>query len=413
MQRADCVKLKNCRLCNSSKLKKVLNLGSSQLANSYTKKYNKKLKKYPLELNLCKDCGHLQLGHLINPKLMFSNYLYQTNTSKTNYLHFKNYANEILKLKKGNFKILDIASNDGTFLSFFKNKLCLGIDPAKNLKKIANAKGINQISDFFTYKNSFKIKKKYKEFDFITANHVCAHVNDLKDFFLGVKNLLNSNGLFIFEISYRGSVLKKNTFDTIYHEHIDYHALKPLNKFAKRLGLYLYDYQLQKAQGGSLRVFLTKNKNIINLNRKIKINNFIKKETHKSKLFNEKTYLQFENKIHAAKKKLNKILIIAKRKGLNIAGYGAAAKTTTLLNYFNIKDNQINFIIDDNPLKQNHFMPGKNIKITSSKILLKKNINLLLIFAWNYSDYIIKKNYIFKRNGGKFIVPFPEPKLIN
>ena len=413
MQRADCVKLKNCRLCNSSKLKKVLNLGSSQLANSYTKKYNKKLKKYPLELNLCKNCGHLQLGHSINPKLMFSNYLYQTNTSKTNYLHFKNYANEILKLKKGNFKILDIASNDGTFLSFFKNKLCLGIDPAKNLKKIANAKGINQISDFFTYKNSFKIKKKYKEFDFITANHVCAHVNDLKDFFLGVKNLLNSNGLFIFEISYRGSVLKKNTFDTIYHEHIDYHALKPLKKFAKNLGLYLYDYQLQKAQGGSLRVFLTKNKNIINHNRKIKINNFIKKETHKSKLFNEKTYLQFKNKIHAAKKKLNKILIIAKRKGLNIAGYGAAAKTTTLLNYFNIKDNQINFIIDDNPLKQNLFMPGKNIKITSSKILLKKNINLLLIFAWNYSDYIIKKNYIFKRNGGKFIVPFPEPKLIN
>ena len=412
MQRTDCVKLIKCRLCSSYILKKILDLGYSQLANSYTKKYNKKLKAYPLILNLCKNCGHLQLGHSINPKLMFSNYLYQTNTSKTNYLHFKNYANQILKLKKGKFKILDIASNDGTFLSFFKKKFNLGIDPAKNLKKIAKSKGVNQISEFFTYRNSFKIKKKYQEFDIITANHVCAHVENLKDFFSGVKNLLNYNGLFIFEVSYRGSVLKKNTFDTIYHEHIDYHALKPLKQFAESLGLYVYDFKLQKAQGGSIRVFLTKNEKVINQHRKNKINNFIKKEIDSSKLFTEKTYFKFEQKIQFAKKKLTKLLMTAKKNNLIIAGYGAAAKTTTLLNYFKIKDEQIKFIVDDNPLKQNFYMPGKNIKIISSKEFLNKGINLLVIFAWNYSNHIIKKNYIFKREGGKFIIPFPIPKLI-
>ena len=155
MQHKDCVSVTKCRLCVSKKLKKVLNLGVSPLANSYSKNIQKKIKKYPLQRNLGMQCGHLQLGHSINPRLMFSNYLYQTNTSKKNYFHFKNYAQKIIKLKKKKFKILDIASNDGTFLSFFKKKnFCLGIDPAKNLKKIAEKNGITQIADFFTYKKS-------------------------------------------------------------------------------------------------------------------------------------------------------------------------------------------------------------------------------------------------------------------
>ena len=374
-----------------------------------------KLKKYPLGLNFCKKCGHLQLTHSIKPEKMFSNYLYKTNTSYKNYLHFKNYANEIIKFYKKKGKILDIASNDGTFLNFFdkKNFLRIGIDPAKNLKKISNDKGINQINTFFTKKNSLKIKKKYQHFDIITANHVCAHVENLDDFFQGVKNLLKSDGVFIFEISYRGSVLKKNTFDTIYHEHLDYHALFPLRKFLKKYNLKLFNFKITKAQGGSLRVYTSKNPEKIN---RKKIDEHINKEKKIYKLFDLSTYRKFEKKIINCKFNLQKILKSLEKKKLNVAGYGAAAKTTTLLYFFELsRNNQIKYIFDDNSLKQGLYLPGTTKKIINPKYLTTKKFDILIIFAWNYSDIIIKNirnNKLIKKQNIKFLIPFPKPQLI-
>lgn len=413
MQKKNCIAIKKCRLCLSKELKSVLKIGKTPLANSYSKNKNIKKTKYPLEINLCKTCGHLQLGHSIKPEKMFINYLYRTNTSQKNYLHFKDYAQKVEKLFKNKSKIniLDIASNDGTFLSFFNKKnLRLGIDPAKNLKRIAERKGIKQIDNFFTYKKSLEIKKKYGTFQIITANHVCAHVENLQDFFRGVKNLLHQDGYFIFEVSYRGEVLKKNTFDTIYHEHLDYHALKPIKLFAESFKLKIFDFEITKAQGGSLRVYLSSNK-IKNIS---KINKFIQKEKKNMKLYSLITFNKFKKKIINAKYKLNKLINDAKKNNFKIAGYGAAAKTTTLLEFFKIRDDAIEFIVDDNKLKQNLYMPGKKIKIVNLKILKKARIDILIIFAWNYSDYIIKKiknkNNNIKYNG-KFLVPFPNPKI--
>ena len=413
MQKKDCKIIRFCRLCGSNNLNEVFHLGQTPLANSYSKlKLSKKLKRYPLKLNLCKDCGHLQLTHSIKPSKMFKNYLYKTNTSKKNLLHFRNYANEIKKIsKKKNTKILDIASNDGTFLSFFDKKRFerLGIDPAKNLKKLSNRKGIKQIDDFFTKKNSEKIKKMYGKFDIITANHVCAHVENLKDFFAGVKNLLKDEGLFIFEVSYRGSVLKKNTFDTIYHEHLDYHALLPISKFINKFKMNLVNFKITEAQGGSLRVYVSKRKK---LQFKNKINNQIKKEKFQYNLFKKNTYKIFEKKIINCKEKLNFLLKNCINNKLNIAGYGAAAKTTTFLNYFEISEKIIKFIIDDNKLKQGLYIPGTEIKILGPNDHNMKKIHILIIFAWNYSDFIIKKNKNFKKKGGRFLIPFPNPKII-
>ncbi len=417
MQKKDSVLLKSCRLCSNKGIIKVFNLGSTPLANSYSNKnVSYKLKKYPLGLNLCNDCGHLQLSHSIKPEKMFSNYLYKTNTSYKNFLHFKNYANKIKKkFKRKGGKILDIASNDGTFLNFFDKKkfFRVGIDPAKNLKKLTTSKGIIQIDDFFTEKTSFKIKKKYQKFDIITANHVCAHVEDLNDFFRGVKNLLKDDGIFIFEVSYRGSVLKKNTFDTIYHEHLDYHALFPISKFIKKFNFKLFDFEINEAQGGSLRVYVSKNLRIRNQK---KINNQLIKEKKIYKLFNINTYKVFKEKINKCKVQLQKILKNFDEKKYNIAGYGAAAKTTTLLNYFNLNKNKtIKFIFDDNKLKQGLYLPGTQIKILDPKYLSRRNLDVLIIFAWNYSDIIIKnikKNKLKKRKSLKFLVPFPRPKIL-
>ena len=413
MQKKDCVSIKFCRLCNSKNLKKVFDLGRTPLANSYLKiEISKKLRKYPLKLNYCNNCGHLQLTHSIKPSKMFSNYLYKTNTSKKNFLHFKSYANEIKKMfKNRNTKILDIASNDGTFLNFFEKKkfFRLGIDPAKNLKKLSLKKGITQIDDFFTMKKSENIKKKYGKFDIITANHVCAHVEDLNDFFNGIQNLLKDEGLFVFEISYRASVLKKNTFDTIYHEHLDYHALYPISKFVKKFNLNVVNFKTPNAQGGSLRVYVSKNKNYKNQK---SIKKQILKEKKQLNLFNVSTYKKFEKKIINCKNKLNSLIQNCINNNMNIAGYGAAAKTTTFLNYFKISEKNIKFIFDDNKLKQGLCIPGTKIKILDPLNMNKKNIDVLIIFAWNYAELIIAKNKKFKKKGGKFLIPFPNPRLI-
>jgi 2-polyprenyl-3-methyl-5-hydroxy-6-metoxy-1,4-benzoquinol methylase len=413
VQKKDCVSIKFCRLCNSKNLKKVFDLGRTPLANSYLKiEISKKLRKYPLKLNYCNNCGHLQLTHSIKPSKMFSNYLYKTNTSKKNFLHFKSYANEIKKMfKNRNTKILDIASNDGTFLNFFEKKkfFRLGIDPAKNLKKLSLKKGITQIDDFFTMKKSENIKKKYGKFDIITANHVCAHVEDLNDFFNGVQNLLKDEGLFVFEISYRASVLKKNTFDTIYHEHLDYHALYPISKFVKKFNLNVVNFKTPDAQGGSLRVYVSKNKNSKNQK---SIKKQILKEKKQLNLFNVSTYKKFEKKIINCKNKLNSLIQNCINNNMSIAGYGAAAKTTTFLNYFKISEKNIKFIFDDNKLKQGLCIPGTKIKILDPLNMNEKNIDVLIIFAWNYAELIIAKNKKFKKKGGKFLIPFPNPRLI-
>lgn len=417
MQTKDCIIISVCRLCDSKNISNVINIGLTPLANSYSKKESsEKLKKYPLGLNLCASCGHLQLTHSIKPTKMFSNYLYKTNTSNKNYLHFKKYADELNKIfKKKNGKILDIASNDGTFLSLFNKKkyFRLGIDPAKNLKKIAKKKGIIQIDDFFTEKKSNILKTKYQQFDIITANHVCAHVESLNDFFKGVKNLLKTDGIFVFEVSYRGSVLKNNTFDTIYHEHLDYHALFPLHRFLKKFGLKIFNFKITEAQGGSLRVYVSKNPKWIN---KKKISNQIIKEKKHYELFKYNTYQVFEKKINKCKIKLLKIFSLFEKKKLNMVGYGAAAKTTTFLSYFDLsKYKKIKYVFDDNNLKQGLYLPGTKIKILNPKLMGLKKIDIIVIFAWNYSDIIIKKlrrNIKTNNKNIKFLIPFPNPKII-
>ena len=416
MSKSNSKERKSCRLCESKNLKIVINLKKTPLANSFLNKSQLKKKEnyYPLKVNFCLNCNHLQLSHSVSAKSMFDKYLYLSNTSKQNRDHFKNYSLDIeerVKEKK-RIKILDIASNDGTFLKFFNKRKFnkLGVDPAKNLRVYARKNGINQLSQYFNYNNSKSIKSKYGTFDVITANHVCAHVDDLYNLIRGVKNLLKHDGIFSFEVSYLAEVIKKKTFDTIYHEHVDYHALKPLVKFFKRLNLEIFDFKIVEAQGGSIRIYVAhkSHKKVINK----KINKQIVKETKKFKLFKAATYTNFQNEINKTKSRLKKLLVKIKKQNKKIAGYGAAAKTTTLLNYFNIVNKIIDFIIDDNKLKQNRFTPGTHIPIFNNKILYKKKPDYVIILAWNYSNSIIKIHNKFLKIGGVFIIPFPTIKLI-
>ena len=413
----ECKEKKFCRLCENNKLKKAIDLKKTPLANSFfkKKKYFKKEKLYPLKVNFCENCNHVQLSHSVRANSMFDKYLYLTNTSKQNRDHFKNYAKNISNRvkKKKNIKILDVASNDGTFLNFFKSKKYykLGVDPARNVKKYAKEKGINQLILYFNEETSRSIKSKYGLFDVITANHVCAHVDDLKNFVKGVKNLLKSDGFFSFEVSYLGDVIRKKTFDTIYHEHLDYHSLRPLISFFKKFKLEIFDFELVEAQGGSIRIYVSHqgSKKI----KKNKIDRQVFLEKKKYKLFEFKSYQNFEKEINKTKNELFKFIKTIKKRNKLIAGYGAAAKTTTLLNYFGITNKLLSFVVDDNKLKQGRFTPGTHIPIFHSEQIYKMKPDYIILLAWNYSNFIIKKHKRFLRIGGKFIIPFPKIKTIS
>ena len=214
------IKKKNCVLCFSNKLEKTLDFKKTPLANSYKVKLKSKENYFPLSCYLCRSCGHLQLSHLVNPKVMFENYLYVSGTSKVLKKHFINYAKKMISTFKLNkkSKILDIACNDGTFLEYFKRKKydhVVGVEPAKNLRKLNINKKIDINTSFFSENYSKFMKKKYGLFDLVTANNVFAHSPHLYDFSQGVKNLLSNKGVFVFEVSYLPTVLKKKTFDTI------------------------------------------------------------------------------------------------------------------------------------------------------------------------------------------------------
>ncbi len=408
------IKKKNCVLCFSKNLQKVLDFKKTPLANSYKKKKNIKEQHFPLSCILCKKCGHLQLEYLINPKIIFEDYLYVSGTSKVLKKHFVDYAKKIISMFNltNKSKILDIACNDGTFLEYFKNKKfenVVGVEPAQNLRILNLKKKIDINTNFFNKKFSHVMKKKYKSFDLITANNVFAHSPHLYDFSQGVKNLLSAKGVFVLEVSYLPTVLRKKTFDTIYHEHMSYHALKPLVSFFKTQNLEVFDFQLIEAQGGSIRVFVShKNSYKVKMN---KIKNQIKKEVLQG-LFLTTRYKRFYKEINKTKIKLKKIIKDLKRKNMNIIGYGAPAKLTTLTHVFDLSRNDFKIVIDDNDLKVNKFTPGKNFIIKNFNYL-KKNKNkryVIIVLAWNFYESIKKK---CKRINKKlfFISPFPNPKL--
>lgn len=403
-----------CVLCASKNIKDVLNLNKTPLANSYPANQKIKEEYFQLTTVLCKSCGHLQLKEIVEPEKMFSNYLYVSGTSKVLVKHFKNYCNKMIskfKLKKNDF-ILDIACNDGTFLECFVNKKftnVVGVEPAKNLRKINQKKNIKINTIFFDEKNSKILDKKFKKFKLITANNVFAHVPDLKSFTLGVKNILDKKGVFVFEVSYLLDVINKLSFDTIYHEHMSYHALKPLINFFNKLNMSVFDLDLIEAQGGSMRVYVC-HKGSRKINKK-KINHQIIKEVNRG-LFTVKLYKNYLQRIQKEMKKFQNF--IRKYNSKYIFGFGAPAKLTTFSHFFRIKRNQINSIVDDNKLKQKRFSPGQKFPIISFDKLQKLKCEIIIIFAWNFSESIIVKlKKIYKGKNIKVVVPFPKLKVIN
>ncbi len=380
----------DCRSCGNTNLKRVVSLGYQPLANNLIKTKNEKCDLYPLEVNYCEKCHNCQLSVAVDPKKMFSNYLYTSSTSKVFRSHFieaaKKYSKE-LKLNKKKSYIIDVGSNDGVALRPFLDlgfKKVLGIEPAKNLAKLANKNKIKTFNGFLEKKNLNKIKKNA---DLILASNVFAHSDKLKEMAKCMFSLLSKKGTIIIEVQYLMNTLKDLTFDNIYHEHYNYWSLTSLVYFFNQFEAKVFKAEKVDTHGGSIRVYVKKDK-------KVKIEQSVKKLLKEEEIFGIKrfkTYQKFGENVYKIRENVLKNIKKLKDKNKTIIGYGAPAKATTALNFFGISK-EIDFIVEDNKLKHNKFIPGVKIPI-KNKSQIKDKKNILLVLAWNfYKD--IKKNNI-------------------
>ncbi|MFC1625814.1 methyltransferase domain-containing protein [Patescibacteria group bacterium] len=409
------IKISHCRLCDSKRLKTVIDLGNSPPPNTLLTK--RQLTKYepsfPLKVNYCLSCGQVQLSHVVSPELMFQNYPYVSSTSSVMVNHFKNYAKSTfdkLKLNKNDF-VVEIGSNDGILLKFYKNlgAKILGIDPAKNIAAQANKAGIKTLPLFFNSRLAKKIVKKYEPAKLILANNVFAHINDLNDVVKGIKMLLDKDGVFIIEFPYLVDVVDNNVFDSIYHEHLSYLAVGPLKKFFEKNGMEIFNCLKTPVQGGSIRIFVKKRHGKYPISKSV--TKFLDLEK-KKKINLLGTYTKFFKRIKETKKDLNYILEKLRKENKRIAGYGAPGRSTTLLNYFDINPSTIEYIVDDNPNKQGLFTPGTHIPIYNPAKIKKLKPDYIVILSWNFAEPIITKLSDFKKRGGRFVIPIPKPRLI-
>ena len=379
----NCIKNNHCFACGENNLKTILDLGNQPLANNYHT--GEKQENFPLKLNVCNNCFHLQLSHTINPDLMFKNYLYVSGTSQTLKEYFDFFAKKTLDFFPEAQNVLDIACNDGTQLNSYK-KLGLktyGIDPAKNLFEEASLKGHKIICDYFNTKTIHNFKEN--KFDIIVAQNVFAHNKYTNDFLHSCKQLMHDESVLFIQTSQANMVIN-NEFDTIYHEHLSFFNTNSMKVLVEKCGLFLSNVFKTDIHGTSYVFVITKN-SLSSCPEVEKMLNFEKENG----LFNILTYPQYALKCYTSTFELKNKLEELKKEDYLIIGYGAAAKGNTLLNFGKI---DLEFIIDDNPLKQNLYTPGRNIKIVSSDFLLTIDKNKKVAFiplAWNFYDEIKKR----------------------
>ncbi len=406
-------KINKCRFCKSKDLKDVLNLGKQSLTGVFPKNKNNKITKGPLVLVLCKKCGLLQLRHSYNVNELYGeNYGYRSSLNSSMVYHLQNKAYNLIrkyKIKKNDF-IIDIGSNDGTFLNTFsENKNLIGVDPTiSKFKKFYN-KNILKISDFFPSKliTSALNNRKAK---LITCISMFYDLEDPLEFVKNIKKILDINGIWHFEQSYMPFMLKQNSYDTICHEHLEYYSLSVVKKILNKAGLRILDVEFNNINGGSFSVSASHKKSKIKSNNKVI--NWLLKQEKEMKLNNVKIYQIFNKKIKYHKKSLNNLLVKLKKNKKSVSGLGASTKGNVILQYCNINKNLVKNIYEINKDKFGKYTPGSKIKILSDKKITYKNSNYLLVLPWHFKDHIIKREKKLLRKGIKLIFPLPEIEII-
>lgn len=388
---------------SGSKIKPFMTFGKMPMANGFLSKRQFKSEYfYNLEVGFNKKNFLLQINNHPKSNKIFNNkYPFYTNKSEFMKKHFRKFFLWLeRKYLNKDSKILEIGSNDGTFLSNFKKKYyCVGVEPSKNVAKIAKKKGLKIISKFFNYKLAKNLKKYKNKIDIICAANVICHIPDLNDLIKAVKYLLNEKGLMVFEEPYLGSMFKKNSYDQIYDAHVFIFSLHSVTKIFALHGFELIDAIPQKTHGGSMRYVIAK-KNIYSKN--IRIKKIFKKEK-KDKLNSIQSCLKFKKECIISKNKFKNKIINLKKLGKTICGYAASAKSTTALNFCKLDFNHIDYIVDSTKEKIGKYTPGTHIPIVSQNYFRKNYTDYAILNSWNHKKEILNKEKKFVKNGGKFI----------
>ena len=406
----------DCRLCGARELPLIMSLGATPLANEFVpaKEARKPQERYPLDVHLCTACGHVQLLDIVDPDVLFRNYVYVSSTSPVFVDHFRRYAEAMLAytgMPPGS-AVVEIGSNDGVLLRFFKQARMrvLGIDPARRIAEEATRRGIETLPEFFDLALAKRLRAGGLEAALIAANNVFAHADDLQTIVEGVAHLLHRDGLFVFEVSYLLDVVEKTLFDTVYHEHLSYHTVKPLVGFFERHGMELIDAIRVDSHGGSLRGIAKRKGG--RLARQPGVDRLIAEEARVG-LHGPDAYRVFFNDIQQRKAELTELLGRLKGEGKRVAGFGAPAKASTLMFHFGLGPETLEYVIDDSPLKQGLFTPGHHLPVVSSSYLYdaRHRPDAALILAWNFAEPIIAKHRAFLDSGGRFIIPLPRVEV--
>lgn len=410
-----CRRRDTCRLCGSSALEMVIRLTPTPPANAFVGPAERSIDqaRFPLELMLCSACSHAQLGHVVDPQLLFARYPYVSGTSPVFVEHFRQYAEDVVRSFSvpRDSLVVDIGSNDGTLLRWFQTHdlRVLGIDPAVDIAMEATDSGIETIPSFVTRDLAQAVRQERGAASVVTANNVFAHIDDLASATRAVAELLAPDGLFVFEVSYFPDVCERNLFDTIYHEHLDYHTLVPLARFFAEHGLDLMDASRVTTHGGSVRgVAQLRDGKRAHTDR---LSALIRHERTIG-LDKPATLRAFAARIERAKEEVTGLLRHLRGEGRSIAGYGAPAKATTLMYHFELGPEILDFIVDDSPRKQGLFTPGLHVPVLPVEALYERRPDDVLILAWNFADSIRAAHRAFVDQGGRMIIPLPSLEIV-
>jgi hypothetical protein len=403
-------------MCEGEALQQVLVLTPTPPGNNFlsAEELSKPEAAYPLELYQCRHCHHVQLGHVVDPRILYQkNYTYVSSTGTSFVAHLSEYATDMVRrLGLGPHSLVaDIGSNDGTCLRFFKNAhvRVQGVDPATEIANRATQSGIPTVADFFSHQLAMQMRHEHGPAALVTSHNACAHIDHLDDVFRGVQHWLADDGVFVLEVGYLLDVYQNAWFDTIYHEHLDYHTVEPFTRLCARTALEVLRVERVNPQGGSIRVIMQRAHGPRAADETAA--ELVALE-HQDRLHLPETFAEWGRRIAAVGGDLRDLVQQVKERGQSIAGYGAATKATTLLCHFGLGRGQLDFIADDNPLKQGLFSPASHIPVVSPRAIEERRPDFLLILAWNFAEGIMARNRGYLNAGGKFILPMPSARIV-
>lgn len=401
-----------CRICKGRDLSRVLSLGEHPPVDNFvTAAQVRDEKRYPLDVYFCRACGLVQLLDVVaEDELFHGGYAYFSSASAPLVNHFRAYADDLKKeqLSAGDL-VVDIGSNDGILLQFLADEYrVLGIEPSGNVAEAARAKGIETLDGFFGVAMAQDIVKKYGKAKVVTANNVFAHIDDIDEIIRAVLELLSDDGVFVSESHYLLDLIEKREFDTVYHEHLCYYSVKPLTRLFERFGMEVFDVRRVDVHGGSIRVYARR---AAGLPAHARVRELYDLEA-RSGIHALERFTDFQREVEGIRDRLVSLVRGFRKEGKIVTAYGAPAKGNTLLNFCGFTADDLNYVTDTTPAKVGLLTPGSHIPVVSPDVLSTETPDYILLLAWNYKDFILKKEQALRDRGAKFIIPIPEVSIV-